>query len=213
MSIDAHLPTGIIDDKTAQLRCPELKEKSSFLGSMDGASKFVHGDATAGLMVTVTDTVGDIEISYFHHDMCMGETADVSTNLSASKDVVTQIPPIILLLTACMAAFVYVIPIRHNHRVTEANAKKQDVAADRVEEEKNSLKASLATAEIELPIGKRLATRLLATHQKFASRMSKIRKKFATQYGFVVPKVRVTDDFSITPKSYQIKVHGTVVAG
>ena len=90
-------------------------------------------------------------------------------------------------------------------------SKKQD-AANKADEEKNSVKASLATAEIELLIGKQLSTKLLVSHQELAFRMGKMRKKFATQYGFVVPEVRLTDDFAIPSKSYQIKVHGTVVA-
>ena len=67
-------------------------------------------------------------------------------------------------------------------------------------------------AEIELLIGKQLSTKLLASHQELAFRMGKMRKKFATQYGFVVPEVRLTDDFAIPAKTYQIKIHGTVVA-
>src|SRR5690606_18844889 len=75
-----------------------------------------------------------------------------------------------------------------------------------------SIKHSLKTPEIELLIGKQLSTRLLASHQELAFRMNKMRKKFATQYGFVVPEVRLTDDFAIPSKSYQIKIHATVVA-
>ncbi|MGB6119257.1 MAG: FHIPEP family type III secretion protein, partial [Mesorhizobium sp.] len=55
-------------------------------------------------------------------------------------------------------------------------------------------------------------TKLIAGHQELAFRMGKMRKKFAQQYGFVVPEVKLTDDFAIPGKAYQIKVHGTVVA-
>ncbi|MCA0279359.1 MAG: flagellar biosynthesis protein FlhA [Proteobacteria bacterium] len=266
MSIDADLSAGMIDDKTAQLRRRELEEESSFFGSMDGASKFVRGDAIAGLMITAINIVGGIAIGYFRHDMGMGEAADVFIKLSVGDGLVTQIPALIVSLAAgllvskggtrgsadqavfgqlgaypralyvaafllvmlalmpglpmfpfitlagCMAALAYVIPMQHKRRLAEAEAEKQMVEAEKVEEEKNSVKASLATAEIELLIGKQLSTRLLATHQELAFRMAKMRKKFATQYGFVVPEVRLTDDFSIPPKSYQIKIHGTVVA-
>ena len=91
-----------------------------------------------------------------------------------------------------------------------AEALKDEEKAKKAEEEKNSVKASLATAEIELLIGKQLSTRLLVSHQELVFRMAKMRKKFAQQYGFVVPEVRVADDFAIPPKSYQIKVHGAV---
>ncbi|MBA3446519.1 MAG: FHIPEP family type III secretion protein, partial [Pseudaminobacter sp.] len=115
-------------------------------------------------------------------------------------------------LAVAMAAIGYVIPMRHDRRVAEAQAAEKQVQATKADEEKNSVKASLKTAEIELLIGKQLSTKLLVSHQELAFRMSKMRKKFATQYGFVVPEVRLTDDLGIPNKSYQIKVHGTVVA-
>ncbi len=72
MSIDADLSAGMIDDKQAQLRRRELEEESSFFGSMDGASKFVRGDAIAGLMITAINIIGGIVIGYFRHDMSDG---------------------------------------------------------------------------------------------------------------------------------------------
>lgn len=266
MSIDADLSAGMIDDKTAQLRRRELEEESSFFGSMDGASKFVRGDAIAGLIITFINVVGGITIGYFRHDMNMGEAADVFIKLSVGDGLVTQIPALIVSLAAgllvskggtrgstdkavfgqlgaypralyvagallvllammpglpmlpfvglagAMIAVGYIIPLRADRRVAEADALKKAEEAQKVDEEKHSVKASLATAEIELLIGKQLSTRLLVQHQELAFRMGKMRKKFATQYGFVVPEVRLTDDFAIPSKSYQIKVHGTVVA-
>ncbi|MDR7034677.1 flagellar biosynthesis protein FlhA [Mesorhizobium sp. BE184] len=266
MSIDADLSAGMIDDKTAQLRRRELEEESSFFGSMDGASKFVRGDAIAGLIITAINIVGGIAIGYLRHDMSMGQAADVFIKLSVGDGLVTQIPALIvslaagllvskggtrgsadqavfgqlgaypralyvaaalltllslmpglpmfpfITLAAAMAALGYIIPMRHNRRVAEAEETKKQEAATKVEEEKNSVKSSLATAEVELLVGKQLSTKLLTSHQELAFRMGKMRKKFATQYGFVVPEVRLTDDFAIPPKSYQIKIHGTVVA-
>ena len=115
-------------------------------------------------------------------------------------------------LAAGMTAVGYIIPLRHDRRVAEADKVEKDKQASKDDEERNSIKSSLKTAEIELLIGKQLSTKLLTTHQELAFRMGKMRKKFATQYGFVVPEVRLTDDFNIPSKSYQIKVHGTVVA-
>ncbi len=266
MSIDADLSAGMIDDKTAQLRRRELEEESSFFGSMDGASKFVRGDAIAGLIITAINIVGGIAIGYLRHGMSMGEAADVFIKLSVGDGLVTQIPALIvslaagllvskggtrgsadqavfgqlgaypralyvaaglllllglmpglplfpfLVMAAAMASLGYVIPLKENRRIAAEQAAKKQETAEKAEEEKNSVKASLATAEIELLIGKQLSTRLLASHQELAFRMSKMRRKFATQYGFVVPEVKLTDDFAIAPKSYQIKVHGTVVA-
>lgn len=266
MSIDADLSAGMIDDKTAQLRRRELEEESSFFGSMDGASKFVRGDAIAGLIITAINVVGGITIGYFRHGMGLADAADVFVKLSVGDGLVTQIPALIVSLAAgllvskggtrgsadqavfgqlgahpralyvasmlllvlavmpglpmlpfvalamAMSSIAYIVPLQRSREIAaaEAEARKQELTKQ--EEERDSVKESLRTAEIELLIGKQLSTKLLVSHQELAFRMSKMRKKFAQQYGFVVPEVRVTDDFGIGSKSYQIKIHGTVVA-
>ena len=266
MSIDADLSAGLINEKEAQLRRRELEEESSFFGSMDGASKFVRGDAIAGLIITAINIIGGIAIGYARHDMQIGEAADVFVKLSVGDGLVTQIPALIvslaagllvsnggtrgstdkavfgqlgaypralfvaavLLLTlglmpglpllpfaflgAALAGLAYVIPRQRQRDKDAAQAVEQKHKEERDEEEKQSVKSSLRTAEVELLIGKQLSTKLLTSHQELAFRMGKMRKKFAAQYGFVVPEVKLTDDFSIPPKSYQIKIHGTVVA-
>ncbi|WP_295807381.1 FHIPEP family type III secretion protein, partial [uncultured Nitratireductor sp.] len=100
MSIDADLSAGTIDDKEAQRRRAELEEESSFFGSMDGASKFVRGDAIAGLIITAINIVGGIAIGYARHDMSIGEAADVFTKLSVGDGLVSQIPALIVSLAA-----------------------------------------------------------------------------------------------------------------
>jgi flagellar biosynthesis protein FlhA len=79
-------------------------------------------------------------------------------------------------------------------------------------EARESVKESMKSAEIELCLGKQLATKLLASHNELASRVTKMRRKFAKQYGFVVPDIKLSDSLSIPPKAYQIKMHGTIVA-
>jgi flagellar biosynthesis protein FlhA len=266
MSIDADLSAGVIDDKQAQTRRRELEEESSFFGAMDGASKFVRGDAIAGLIITAINIVGGIAIGYSRHGMGMGESADVFVKLSVGDGLATQIPALIVSLSAglvvskggtrgatdeavfgqlgaypralsvsalllfgmglmpglpmlpffvlglAMASIAWVIPRERSKKLAAEQEAAREVEATKLEEEKQSIKASLKTAEIELLIGKQLSTRLLTSHQELAFRMGKMRKKFATQYGFVVPEVKLTDDFSIPPKNYQIKIHGTVVA-
>jgi flagellar biosynthesis protein FlhA len=78
MSIDADLSAGMIDEKEAQHRRRELEEESAFFGSMDGASKFVRGDAIAGLLITAINIIGGIAIGYARHGMSLGEAADIS---------------------------------------------------------------------------------------------------------------------------------------
>ena len=79
-----------------------------------------------------------------------------------------------------MAAIGYIIPQRREQRIAAAEAEKKQAEAVKADEDKNSVKASLATAEIELLIGKQLSTKLIVAHQELAFRMSKMRKKFAT---------------------------------
>lgn len=266
MSIDADLSAGMIDDKEAQHRRHELEEESSFFGAMDGASKFVRGDAIAGLIITAINIVGGIAIGYARHGMDMGQAADVFTKLSVGDGLVTQIPALIVSLAAgllvskggtrgsadqavfgqlgaypralfvaamllsllalmpglpalpflalagLMASAAYILPMRQNQRVAAAEETERQKQITQEQAEKDSVKSSLKTAEIELLVGKQLSTRLLTSHQELAFRMGKMRKKFAQQYGFVVPEVRLTDDYAIPPKSYQIKIHGTVVS-
>jgi len=63
-----------------------------------------------------------------------------------------------------------------------------------------------------LLLGKQVSTRLLGSHQELAFRVGKMRKKFASQYGFVVPEIKVSDDLAISDKTYHIRIHGTTVA-
>ena len=100
MSIDADLSAGVIDDKEAQRRRRELEEESSFFGSMDGASKFVRGDAIAGLLITAINIIGGIAIGYSRHDMDLGHAADVFVKLSVGDGLVTQMPALIVSLAA-----------------------------------------------------------------------------------------------------------------
>lgn len=81
MAIDADLSAGLIDEKQAQHRRRELEEESSFFGSMDGASKFVRGDAIAGLIITAVNIFGGIIIGVTRQGMELSQAADVFTKL------------------------------------------------------------------------------------------------------------------------------------
>ncbi len=102
MAIDADLSAGLIDDKEAQRRRRELEEESSFFGSMDGASKFVRGDAIAGLIVLAVNIFGGIVIGATRHNMPLGQAADVFTKLSVGDGLVSQIPALIISLAAAL---------------------------------------------------------------------------------------------------------------
>ena len=102
MAIDADLNAGLIDDKEAQRRRRELEEESSFFGSMDGASKFVRGDAVAGMIILAVNIFGGIIIGATRHGMELSAAADVYTKLSVGDGLVSQIPALIVSLAAAL---------------------------------------------------------------------------------------------------------------
>src|SRR5580704_762136 len=100
MAIDADLSAGLIDEKVAQARRRELEEESASFGSMDGASKFVRGDAIAGLIILAVNIFGGIVIGVTRHGLSLASAADIFTKLSVGDGLVTQIPALIISLAA-----------------------------------------------------------------------------------------------------------------
>lgn len=100
MAIDADLSSGLIDETQARNRRKELEEESAFYGSMDGASKFVRGDAIAGLVITAINIVGGIIIGLTRHGMELEQALDIFTRLSVGDGLVSQIPALIVSLAA-----------------------------------------------------------------------------------------------------------------
>ena len=96
MAIDADLSAGLIDEKTARTRRRELEEESGFYGSMDGAAKFVRGDAIAGLIITVINILGGLAIGLIRHHMPFADAAATFTTLSAGDGLVSQIPALLV---------------------------------------------------------------------------------------------------------------------
>jgi flagellar biosynthesis protein FlhA len=266
MAIDADLNAGLINDKEAQARRRELEEESSFFGSMDGASKFVRGDAVAGIIILAVNIFGGIVIGSTRHGMPLAHAADVFVKLSVGDGLVSQIPALIVSLAAALLvskggtrgstekavlnqlanypralfvaalllgllsivpglpflpfamlgglmAFVgYTIP-RKLAATRAAAAAEETAAAESAQvEARDSIKESLKTVEIELVMGKQLAIKMLVAHGELGLRVAKLRRKFARQYGIVVPDIKLSDSLTLPPKAYQIKIHGTVVA-
>ncbi len=266
MAIDADLNAGLIDDKEAHRRRRELEDESAFFGSMDGASKFVRGEAIASIIIIAVNIFGGIVIGVTRHGMALSSAADVFTRLSVGDGLVSQIPALIISLAAGLlvskggtrgpaeaavldqlsayprALFVaavlmfifgllpglptipfallggllaggsYTISRRANAlRENEAQVKRSAEAKAR-SEAKTSIKEALRTDEIELLVGMHLAGHVLRSPQEIANRAGVMRRKFALQYGLVVPEIRVSENLSVAPKGYQIKIHGTTVA-
>lgn len=266
MAIDADLSSGLIDEREARRRRSELEQESSFFGSMDGASKFVRGDAIAGLIITAVNIFGGIIIGMMRHEMSFSESADVYTKLSVGDGLVTQIPALIvslaagllvskggnrgaaqeaifmqlgaypraLLVAAMLLGIFSLVPglpfvpfallsaiiaigaltvIRQNTSILQAATEKsRREEAAKAEEEKSSVKELLRTPEIELRLGRQISGAMLVSHGELAHRVSKMRRRFAQDFGFVIPDIRLTDDLLIPPRSYAIQIHGTAIA-
>ncbi|MBO4223994.1 flagellar biosynthesis protein FlhA [Bradyrhizobium neotropicale] len=266
MAIDADLSAGLIDDKEAQRRRRELEEESAFFGAMDGASKFVRGDAIAGLIITAINIFGGIVIGVVHHGLPLARAADIFTKLSVGDGLVSQIPALIVSLSAgllvskggtrgsaeqtvlrqlggypraqsvaalmmfvlgmlpglpllpfaflggVMAFMSYALPRRQAARRQQEEVLAAQERERSQADSKESIKEYLKTADVELCVGSQLAVQMLHAHGELSHRVSKIRRRFATQYGFVIPEIKLTDDMSVGPKSYRIKIHGTIVA-
>jgi flagellar biosynthesis protein FlhA len=100
MAIDADLSSGLITEDEARKRRKALEEESNFFGAMDGASKFVRGDAMAAILITVINIVGGIIIGMMSHGLNFGEAADTYTRLTVGEGLVAQIPALIISVAA-----------------------------------------------------------------------------------------------------------------
>ena len=265
MAIDADLSAGLVTEEEARRRRREVEDESAFYGSMDGASKFVRGDAIAGLIITAINVVGGVFIGMLRHDLTASESLDTYMRLSIGDGLVTQIPALVISLAAglivskggtretaekavfgqigaqpramliagvvvaalalapglpmvpflvlsfALVTYGLVVPGRRLAAAKEADeqeARKVAAAATEALVTKDSLKP----AELELVFGRQTAGMFLQNSNEIAVRVSRIRRKFALQYGFVIPEVKISDDVAIAAKSYQIKIHGTIVA-
>jgi flagellar biosynthesis protein FlhA len=266
MAIDADLSSGLIDEKEARRRRAELEQESSFFGSMDGASKFVRGDAIAGIIITGVNIFGGIIIGMFRHDLGFAQSADTYTKLSVGDGLVTQIPALIVslaagllvskggnkgaaqeaifrqlgsypralwvaamllgslslipglpflpfaVLAALMAGGALTVERQTAETVKRVDTEARLAAERKDDEEKNSVKELLRTSEIELRLGRQISSGMLVAHGELAHRVAKMRRRFAQDFGFVIPEIRLNDDLQIPPRSYVIKIHGTAAA-
>ncbi|MBX3478304.1 MAG: flagellar biosynthesis protein FlhA [Brevundimonas sp.] len=100
MAIDADLSSGLIDEAEAKRRRKELEQESTFFGAMDGASKFVRGDAVAGLIITFINAIGGMLIGVIQHGMAAGDAANSYVLLTVGDGLVTQVPALIVSIAA-----------------------------------------------------------------------------------------------------------------
>ncbi|AUI86666.1 flagellar biosynthesis protein FlhA [Vibrio azureus] len=102
MAIDADLNAGLIDQDQARLRRFEVTKEADFYGSMDGASKFVKGDAIAGILILFINIIGGLSIGIIQYDLSFAEAMQIYTLLTIGDGLVAQIPSLLLSIAAAM---------------------------------------------------------------------------------------------------------------
>ena len=275
MAIDADLNAGFIDDKEAQARRKALISEANFYGAMDGSSKFVKGDAVAGIIITIVNLIGGILIGLFQHDMTMSEAGEVYTILTIGDGLVAQLPALILstataiiitrsnmdeekfasqaisqlakdsksLILVGIALLLFgfipgfptgilfvmgILMIFIGYVITSINNKedtaltrffKTEIIKPKVTDDVNTLKEkkkSMAVADesqtienimklevLELKLGIRLL-QLVQGNSELLDKIKAIRKTIATELGFVIPQIRISDDANLSPNEYQL---------
>ena len=102
MAVDADLNAGLIDEKEAKRRRAEVSEEADFFGSMDGASKFVRGDAIAGILILLINIFGGFTIGVLQHGLTASQAADTYILLAVGDALVAQIPGLLISVAAAM---------------------------------------------------------------------------------------------------------------
>lgn len=100
MSIDADLNAGLINEEEARARREEIAQEAEYYGAMDGANKFVRGDAVAGIIITLANIIGGLAIGVFQNQLSFGDAAETYTLLTIGDGLVTQIPALIVSTSA-----------------------------------------------------------------------------------------------------------------
>jgi flagellar biosynthesis protein FlhA len=267
MAIDADLSSGMISEQDARARRAELEAESGFYGAMDGASKFVKGDAIASLVITGINIIVGLTIGVIIHGVPFGDAFRTYTVLTAGEGLVSQIPALIVsiaagllvskgsvsgktgtalgeqlgrypkafgLVAALMGglAFIPGLPLLpfagfaalcgwfawHMMRKEE-----ERTAAARVQ----SLREERDAASVEEPIARTLAIDAIRIELGYAllplindsnaeprldDQVRALRRQMATDYGFVLPSVRILDNMALGANAYVIFVKETEIA-
>ncbi len=281
MAVDADLNAGLIDDAEAKRRRAEILQDANFYGAMDGSSKFVKGDAVAGIIITLINIIGGFLIGVFQHDMSVGDSATTFTLLTIGDGLVGQIPALIIstatgimitrssgegdnfaegainqitgnakimmivgfimilfalvpglptasmgfvgILFALLGWSVYkyekgelsildVNNILSKTKEQEAKEKAMRPAKSNEEiakEEESALEDILKVEMLELTLGYQLI-RLADSAQggDLLERIRSMRRKIASDFGFLMPQVRIRDNLHLQPQQYQILLKG-----
>lgn len=263
MAIDADLAAGAINHNEARLRRSREQEETSFLGSLDGVSKFMKGDAIAGILITLLNLIAGIAIGIGVHKIGFGEAVKNYSILTVGDGLVSQIPAVIISIAAglllskgqgegtvdlalfkqfaqypaallavagIMLVFAFFpglpfIPFISGAALLcfaayRSNQKQEAEAAeavavnesDRTDIAPAKLGDALDLDEIHVELSKELVSVAMGEEFGFDQRVEKIRKYVITEFGFVLPPIRLTDNAQLNANTYRIKIQGTEVA-
>ena len=262
MSIDADMNAGLITEEQARQRRQAIEREADFYGAMDGASKFVKGDAIAGILIIFINIVGGLAIGIFQRNMPVLKALQVYTLLTIGDGLVSQIPALLLstatgiivtraasesnlgrdvlvqvlanpralgivaglLVTMALIPGLPTVPflvlaailtsaylIRRNQAQkaeSESAAPTQATPLDA-----DGLTRLLQVDPIELELGYALIPLADAEGSgSLLSRVGLVRRQVALELGFILPTIRIHDNFQLAANEYVIKLRGTVVS-
>jgi flagellar biosynthesis protein FlhA len=255
MAIDADLSSGLIDQEGAKARRKELELESTFFGSMDGASKFVRGDAIAGLIIVAINIVGGILIGVVQHKIPIGQAASTYTIMTIGEGLVSQIPALIISIAAGflvskagvegaadkaltkqlgmnpvslgmvsaasgVIALVPGMPIipfaaisigagtlawRVSQKAKEPP--KAEIPATPAEPVEEPISTALVIDDVKIELGYSLLALINDLEgRRLTDQIRALRRTLATEYGFVMPPVRILDNMRLPTNGYAIRI-------
>jgi flagellar biosynthesis protein FlhA len=255
MAIDADLSSGLIDQEEAKRRRKELEQESTFFGSMDGASKFVRGDAIAGLIIVAINIIGGILIGVMQHKLPIGQAASTYTIMTIGDGLVSQVPalvisiaagflvskagvegaadkalvgqlamnPVSLGMVAAAAGVIALVPgmpVLPFAAIALGSAglawrRAQKVRADATappvanmtEPADEPISTALAMDDIKVELGYGLLVLINDLEgRRLTDQIRALRRTLASEYGFVMPPVRILDNMRLATQGYAIRV-------
>ena len=267
MAIDADLSAGLIDEADAKRRRREVEDESNFYGAMDGASKFVKGDAIAGLLITAINILVGLVSGVLVHGMALGDAAHAYTILTVGDGLVSQVPALIVstaagllvskggmqgkagsalsaqlgksprafamaaalmgalallpgmpmapfgLLAAGCGGLAWAIRRGTERAVAEtAAAHAAEQAALPVEEDPIGRTLAIDAVRIELGYGLLPIINDGSSEPRLDDQVRALRRQFASDYGFVLPSVRITDNLLLKANEYTVFIKESEVA-
>lgn len=262
LAIDSDIAAGAITHEEAKARRKIEQEETTFFGSLDGASKFVKGDAIAGLLITLLNLVVGLSVGIGAHHMSFSDAIANYSILTVGDGLVSQIPAVIISIAAALllskggaqgstdkalfhqlgehpaalatvgailAVFAFFpglpfLPFMAGAMTLGAAAwmayrnieqKKKEEADKRPaepEKKEQSLGDVLDLDEIHVEFAPDLVEIAMESDAGIDTRISKIRKYVAAEFGFIVPAIRLTDNAALASHEYAIRIHGVEVA-